>query len=138
MSINLLGNNIEDIYRYNYGCGVGIISKSANDGNSEKEQDKSISENKAQIEANKKSLEENEKRDDEQQRQLDANDAVDASQQKQIDENRSRLDENFANDAKQQYAIEKNTSIIQRINEEMPTLEVQGTAMIIGKKKDTQ
>lgn len=141
MSTGLFRHDIEDIYRYNYGCGVGIISKNGGSyDNSKKdaEQDKNIEENKSNIEKNAQSLEENEKRDDKQQEQLDANDALDVAQQKQIDENTKRLDENDANDERQQREIENNRIEIERISGEMPTLEVEGTTMIIGKKKVNQ
>lgn len=137
MSTGLFRHDIEDIYRYNYGNGIGIISKNSGYDNSKRdaEQDKNIEQNKTNIDKNAQSLEENNKRDDKQQEQLDANDAVDVAQQKQIDENTKRLDENCANDERQQKEIETNRLEIERISGEMPTLEVEGTTMIISKKK---
>jgi len=152
---------------WNYGGEIGIIPKSSGGGSSEKdaEQDQKIDSNTHEIEDVKHSLEENESRDDEQQRQidanaqaiadnnevdrqqqgqLDANDALDVQQQSQIDYNRSeledtirRLNENIANDSLQQDQINANSSNIIRVEGELPTLDMEGTTLVIGKKGET-
>lgn len=147
---------------WDYSGEVGFIKKSS--GNSEKdaEQDQNIEANKNQIEETKRSLRENESRDDEQQRQIDANseaisrndnvdmqqqsqidanaeaisrnDNVDIQQQSQIDDTISRLNANIEDDLRQQNEINANRDNIIRVEGQLPTLDMDGTMLVIGTK----
>lgn len=150
--------------RWDYGDGVGIIGKNRIGTEKDKEQDEKIDSNKQEIDDTKESLEENESRDDAQQEQIDANreaiqrnDDVDREQQEQIDANKAaleenesrddaqqsqideltdRLNENIESDEAQQVQIIQNTTEITNIKNEMPTLTIENTTLVIGKKGD--
>lgn len=135
--MNLLYSSVEtDKNAYNYGGEVGIIGKNIIGTEYDAIQDQNIESNKEQISETKHDLRENEARDDTQQAQLDANDAVDVSQQSQIDETISRLNANIADDERQQGEINENRTNITRIEGELPTLNFDGTTLVIGKRGD--
>ena len=150
--MNLLYSDIEtDKNSWNYNGDVGIIGKNRTGTEKDKEQDERIDSNtqaiadnenrddsqQAQIDANTQAIADNERRDDAQQAQLDANDEFDRQQQAQLDAN-----DEF--DRQQQSQIDSNTiqiinnkTEITRIENELPTLEVDGTTLVIGKKGET-
>ena len=112
---------------WDYGEGVGIIGKNRIGTVKDKEQDEKIDSNKEEIDKMKESLEDNENRDD--------------AQQVQINELNDKLNENIESDATQQAQINENTTQIInnkediiRIKDELPTLEIENTTLIIGKK----
>ena len=112
---------------WDYGEGVGIIGKNRIGTVKDKEQDEKIDSNKEEIDKTKESLEDNESRDD--------------AQQVQINELNDKLNENIESDATQQAQINENTTQIInnkediiRIKDELPTLEIENTTLIIGKK----
>lgn len=112
---------------WDYGEGVGIIGKNRIGTVKDKEQDEKIDSNKEEIDKTKESLEDNENRDD--------------AQQVQINELNDKLNENIESDAAQQAQINENTTQIInnkadiiRIEDELPTLEIENTTLIIGKK----
>ena len=111
--MNSLYSVEQDIYRWDYGGDVGIISKQTMGSDYDAKQDIKIESNKEQIQETKQSLIENDARDDTQQSQLDANDALDRQQQTEINTNREN---------------------IIRIESELPTLDMEGTTLVIGKK----
>lgn len=111
-----------DLYRYGF-CEVReIIKLGDTQATKDAEQDSSIASNAASIEALQKALEENTQNDAIRQSQLDANDETDTEQQKQIDANTT--------------AIYNNTTEITNISNELPTVSVDGTTILIGKKGD--
>ena len=112
---------------WDYGEGVGIIGKNRIGTVKDKEQDEKIDSNKEEIDKTKESLEDNESRDD--------------AQQVQINELNDKLNENIESDAAQQAQINENTTQIInnkediiKIKDELPTLEIENTTLIIGKK----
>ena len=132
--MNSLYSVEQDIYRWDYGGDVGIISKQTMGSDYDAKQDIKIESNKEQIQETKQSLRENDARDDAQQSQLDANDALDRQQQTEIDNTISRLNTNIADDERQQTEINTNRENIIRIESELPTLDMEGTTLVIGKK----
>lgn len=142
---------------WGYNSDVGIIGKGGEGTDYDAEQDQEIESNKQQIQEVKHDVQVNDARDDAQQRQLDANDALDRQQQEEIDANRlsieanesrddaqqsqidetiERLNANIADDERQQMQIDANTESITQLSGEMPTLEMQGTTLVVGKKGD--
>ena len=112
---------------WDYGEGVGIIGKNRIGTIKDKEQDEKIDSNKEEIDKTKESLEDNESRDD--------------AQQVQINELNDKLNENIESDTAQQAQINENTTQIInnkediiKIKDELPTLEIENTTLIIGKK----
>lgn len=105
---------------WDYGEGVGIIGKNRIGTVKDKEQDEKIDSNKEEIDKTKESLEDNENSDD--------------AQQVQINELNDKLNENIESDAAQQAQIINNKADIIRIEDELPTLEIENTTLIIGKK----
>ena len=101
-----------------------------------------------QIDANKEAIERNDEVDRQQQEQIDANktalednESRDDAQQVQINELNDKLNENIESDAAQQSQINENTTQIInnkediiKIKDELPTLEIENTTLIIGKK----
>lgn len=148
--MNFLYSVEEDKNIWGYNSDVGIISKITSGSDYDAIQDQNIESNKQQITETKQSLTENEARDDEQQSQLDANDAFDRQQQREIEENNlrddaqqsqidetmRRLNDNIIEDERQQSEINANRENITRVEGELPTLNIEGTALVIGKRSD--
>lgn len=155
--MNSLYSVEQDKNKWDYSSDVGIISKITIGSDYDAVQDQNIQSNKDQIQETKQSLIENENRDDAQQAQLDANDILDKEQQEQINSNKeaierneerdneqqtqiddtiNRLNQNISDDERQQSEIDANKSEISRLDGEMPTLTLDGTTLIIGKRGD--
>ena len=111
--MNLLYSPEQDKNNWGYGGDVGIISKQIIGSDYDAKQDIKIEGNKEQIQETKTELRQNESLDEAQQAQLDANDALDRQQQAEIDTNREN---------------------IIRVEGELPTLDMEGTTLVIGKK----
>lgn len=141
--MNALYSIEQDKNRWGYNSDVGFIGKIGAQSEKDREQDQKIEANKEQIEEAIRSLIENERLDISQQEQIDSNKSEleanklrDDEQQTQIEDTISRLNENTANDELQQQQIGQNTTDIIRIEGEMPTLDMQGTTLVIGQRKD--
>ena len=147
----------QDKNRWDYGNDVGLIPKQNSGSDYDAIQDQNIESNKSQIQETKQSLEENNERDNAQQSQLDANDALDVKQQTQIDSNTEaiqrnesrdnaqqsqidetieRLNQNISEDQRQQQEINANKTEISRLDSEIPTLSIEGTALVVSKKSN--
>lgn len=118
--MNSLYSVEQDKNRWDYGDDVGIIPKQTTGSDYDAKQDIKIESNKEQIQETKQSLRENNARDD--------------SQQTEIDDTISRLNTNIADDERQQTEINTNRENIIRIESELPTLDMEGTTLVIGKK----
>ena len=125
--MNLYWDSEQEKNSWGYGDDIGIISKESSSSKKDKEQDEQIDANKEEINKTKESLEENNQRDD--------------AQQSQIDELTDRLNRNIESDAAQQAQIDENATQINsnkteiiRVESELPTLEMDGTMLVIGKK----
>jgi len=132
--MNLLYSPEQNKNNWDYGGDVGIISKLSSSSEYDVIQDQNIEANKQQIQETKTELHENETLDEAQQAQLDANDALDRQQQTEIDDTISRLNANIADDERQQTEIDANRENIIRVESELPTLDMEGTTLVIGKK----
>ena len=157
--MNLLYSDVEqDKNSWDYGDGVGFIPKGSGGSEKDSEQDQRIDANEqaiadnesrddsqqSQIDANTDAIARNEELDRQQQTQIDANtqsisdnESRDDTQQLQIDETIRRLNENFENDERQQQQIMDNSDNIIRVEGELPTLEMEGTTLVIGKRSDS-
>jgi hypothetical protein len=157
--MNLLYSDVEqEKNTWDYGEGVGYIAKSYGSSEKDAEQDQRIDSNEqaiadnesrddnqqTQIDANTEAIARNEQLDIEQQTQIDANaqsiaqnESRDDVQQSQIDETIRRLNENIENDERQQEEIVRNTTNIIRVENELPTLEMEGTTLVISKRGDS-
>jgi hypothetical protein len=111
--MNLLYSPEQNKNNWDYCGDVGLIPKSSTPTDYDTMQDQNIEGNKEQIQETKTELHENESLDEAQQAQLDANDALDRQQQTEIDTNREN---------------------IIRVESELPTLDMEGTTLVIGKK----
>ena len=132
--MNLLYSPDQNKNNWGYDSDVGIIPKSSSSSEYDAIQDQNIEANKQQIQETKTELRQNESLDEAQQAQLDANDALDRHQQSEIDDTISRLNTNIADDERQQTEININRENIIRIESELPTLDMEGTTLVIGKK----
>lgn len=108
--MNLLYSPEQEKNNWGYNSDVGFIPKNCCGGSNEhdEEQDR-------KIEANSERIARNDARDDVQQIQIDTNHAIDEEQQR---------------------LIEQNTSDITYVQNELPTLDMDGTTLVIGKKGD--
>ena len=139
--MNLLYSDAEQEKNcWEYTSDVGYIPKPTGGGGNE-EKDREQDE---KIEENAQAIADNENRDDTQQAQIDANTQAiadnerrDDAQQEQIDDVVTRLNQNFEDDERQQSEIDDNKTKIIRIESELPTLEMEGTMLVIGKKGDS-
>ena len=120
--MNLLYSPGTDVDNWGYDTDTGIIPKYSGGSEHDAEQDQNIEANKEQIQETKRELRNTEN--------------VNVQQQIEIDSNTVGLEENVARDDRQQIEINANTENIIRIEHEIPTFTVQGTAIIIGKKTD--
>ena len=111
--MNLLYSPDQNKNNWGYDSDIGIIPKSSSSSEYDAIQDQNIEANKQQIQETKTQLHQNESLDEAQQAQLDANDALDRQQQTEINTNKEN---------------------IIRIESELPTLDMEGTTLVIGKK----
>ena len=127
--MNLLYSAEESKNIWGYDSDVGFIPKGSGGSDYDAKQDQ-------EIEANREHINRNDARDDEQQGLIDSNYALDAAQQEQIDANTSGLAANNLRDDEQQRLIEQNQTNIINVQNELPTLNVDNTTLVIGKKGD--
>jgi hypothetical protein len=111
--MNLLYSPEQNYNNWGYDSDIGLIPRSDLSSKYDAIQDQNIESNKRQIQEAKTELQQNETLDEAQQAQLDANDALDSQQQTEIDANKEN---------------------IIRIESELPTLDMEGTTLVIGKK----
>ena len=146
--MNLLYSIEEEKNIWGYDSNVGIISKSDSSEEKDKEQDSRIDEltrrlnqniaedviQQGQIDTNRNDIDDTVTR-------LNQNIEEDVAQQGQIDANRGeidetvrRLNENIAEDGVQQGQIDSNSANIIRVEGELPTLDMEGTTLVVGKR----
>ena len=109
--MNLLYSPDQNKNNWGYDSDIGLIPKSPS--KYDVIQDQNIEANKQQIQETKTELQQNETLDEAQQVQIDANDALDREQQTAINTNREN---------------------IIRVESELPTLNMEGTTLVIGKR----
>lgn len=146
--MNLLYSVEEQKNIWGYDSEIGIIPKQYGSNEKDQEQDDKIAELTRRLEENiaedavqQGQIDSNRTDIDETTSRLNQNIEEDAVQQGQIDTNRTeidetvtRLNENIDQDAVQQGQIINNTENIIRVENELPTLDMEGTTLVVGKK----